>query len=174
MAAITECRIAHQTPKRLRLAVRGRLRDRAFFEALRERLREFTPATRVDVNAATASVVIHSHDSERMLELLRREEIVTIIGEPQRLVAPGETAGPAPLAAAADARLRRWSGDRLDAKSASSALVLILFLVVKLARGNPASAGVLLLLYIGGKIVKRRLLVERSRARGRLAGEAGA
>ncbi|MBY6242485.1 hypothetical protein [Methylosinus sp. Sm6] len=171
MAAITECRIAHQTPKRLRLAVKERLRDRAFFEALRERLRDYSPVTRVDVNPATASVVIHSRDSGLVLDLLRREDIVTIMGEPQRLVAPRETA-PSPLAA--DARLRQWSGGRIDTKSASAALVLGIILVVKLARGNPASAGMLLLLYVGGKIVKRRLLLERSRARDRLAGEAGA
>lgn len=166
MAAITECRIAHQTPKRLRLVVQGK-RDRAALESVRERLRQSAPQMRVDVNAATSRIVIHSRDSDDVLELLKREEIVTIIGEPQKLAS---RAGSSPLAAAADARLRRWSGGRVDAKSASAAMVLVLFLVVKLARGNPASAGMLLLLYVGGRIVKRRLALER----GRLVGEAGA
>ncbi|ATQ68348.1 MULTISPECIES: hypothetical protein [Methylosinus] len=165
MAAITECRIAHQTPKRLRLVVQGK-RDRAALEALRERVRHGAPQMRVDVNAATSCVVIHSRDSDGVLEMLKREEIVTIIGEPQKL-AP--RAGPSPLAATADASLRRWSGGRVDAKSASATLVLMLFLVVKLARGNPASAAMLLLLYVGGKIVKQRLLLERGRLPARAA-----
>jgi hypothetical protein len=169
MAAITQWRIAHQTPTRLRLAAKAGRRDRAFYEALRARLIEWSPITRVDIHPTTGSVVIHSRDSRSVLDLLARDHELAIVGEPERVVAPRPTTEPSPLAAAADARIRRWSGGRLDAKGASAAAVLMLILAVKLARGNPTSAAVLLLLYAGGKLVRRRLAVERQGALGRTA-----
>jgi hypothetical protein len=168
MAVITECRIAHQTPTRLRLNAPAKRRDRAFFEALRARLTEWTPVTRVDVNPTTASVVIHSRNSHSVLDLLRRDHELTIVGEPERVAIPRTKAEPSPLAAAADARIRRWSGGRLDAKSVSATAVLLVILAVKLARGNPTSAAVLLILYAGGKLARRRIAIERRRALGRL------
>jgi hypothetical protein len=175
MAAITECRIAHQTPVRLRLVVQGPRRDRAFFEALRERLSKSTPATRVHVNPTTSSIVIHSRDSDAMLDRLRRGDALTIVGEPERIVTPRRKVDPSPFATAADAQIRRWSGGRLDAKSVSAVAVLIVILTVKLARGNPTSAAMLLLLYAGGKVVRRRLAIERQeREPGLIAGEGAA
>jgi hypothetical protein len=168
MAVITECRIAHQTPTRLRLTAPAKRRDRAFFEALRARLTEWTRVTRVDVNPTTASVVIHSRNSHSVLDMLAQDDELAIVGEAERIVTPRAEAGPSPLAAAADAQIRRWSGGRLDAKSVSAAAVLLVILTVKLARGNPTSAAVLLILYAGGKLARRRIAIERRRAPGRL------
>jgi len=162
MAEVVEGRIAHQTPVRLRIAAPSKRHDRAFFEALREQLSRWAAVTRVDVNPAAASVVIHSRDSLAVLELLEREGALTIVAPAKYVVHVGAQAEGQRLAAV-DARIRRWSGGRLDAKRVSVAVVVVASLAVKLARGNAMSAGVLLLLLAGGVARRRFLASDRRR-----------
>jgi hypothetical protein len=161
MAEVVEGRIAHQTPVRLRVTAPTKRYDRAFFKALQEQVSLWAPVKQVDVNPATASVVIYSRDSQAVLDLLRREGALTIVAPAKYVVHFGAQAE-RPRFTAVDAQIRRWSGGRLDAKRVSVALVVAASLTLKLARGNPMSAGVLLLLLAGG-VARRRYLASLRR-----------
>src|SRR3984893_1398071 len=59
-------RISHFTPRRLRIKVPEKRRDRGFFDTVAERLATWESVERVETNPLTASVLIHFSDPERL------------------------------------------------------------------------------------------------------------
>ena len=78
-------RISHFTPRRLRIKVPEKRRDRAFFETVAERLATWNSVEGVETNPLTASVLIHFSDPERLfLEAAAKNDLFDIDFEARR------------------------------------------------------------------------------------------
>ena len=151
MKDIPEGYIVHLTPVRLRVKVPEKHRDRSFFESAQEQLSLWPTVERVEVNPATASVLIHASDTGAFLTVLKGEGPFTIVeqaSEPEfrPLVQVREKL------TRWDEQVERWTGGQLNGTRASAFLGVGVIVAFQLARGKRLSAAVTLLLYSGGAL----------------------
>ena len=79
MPSLPAARISHFTPRRLRIRVPEKRRDRAFFDAVAERLAAWDTIEAVETNPLTASILIHFSDPERLfLETAAKNDLFDI------------------------------------------------------------------------------------------------
>jgi len=140
-------RISHFTPRRLRIKVPEKRRDRAFFETVAERLAAWNSVEGVETNPLTASVLIHFSDPERLfLEAAAKNDLFDIDFDS----AFGDSAAPAVTEAAvrsfetADHALRRWTQNQIDMRGVLFVLLLAGGVVQLLRRRLDAPAPTLL------------------------------
>src|SRR5437660_7157158 len=112
MPSLPAARITHFTPRRLRIKVPEKRRDRDFFDTVAERLATWESIERVETNPLTASVLIHFSDPERLfLEAAVKNDLFDIDFD----TAFGNSAAPVVTEVAvrsfetADHALRRWT-----------------------------------------------------------------
>src|SRR5262249_38350679 len=67
MPDLPSARIAHFTPRRLRIRVPEKRRDAAFFDFVQNRLAAWDSVERVETNPLTASILINFSDAQRLL-----------------------------------------------------------------------------------------------------------
>jgi hypothetical protein len=120
-------RISHFTPRRLRIKVPEKRRDRGFFDTVAERLVTWESVERVETNPLTGSVLIHFSDPERLfLEAAVKNDLFDIDFESTF----GDSAAPAVTEAAvrsfetADHALRRWTQNKIDMRGVLFVLLL--------------------------------------------------
>jgi Heavy metal associated domain 2 len=172
-------RISHFTPRRLRIKVPEKRRDRGFFDTVAERLATWDSVERVEINPLTASVLIHFSDPESLfLEAAAKNDLFDIDFD----FAIGDSAAPAVTEAAArsfetaDHALRRWTQNRIDMRG----VVFVLLLaggVLQLLRRKLDAPAPTLLWYAGDLIGlwrdRRPGPVMAASSSGPLAGQAG-
>jgi hypothetical protein len=79
MPSLPAARISHFTPRRLRIKVPEKRRDRAFFDNVFEQLARWESVERVETNPLTASVLIHFSEPERLfLEAAAKNDLFDI------------------------------------------------------------------------------------------------
>jgi hypothetical protein len=66
MPSLPAARISHFTPRRLRIKVPEKRRDRGFFDTVAARLAMWDSVERVETNPLTASVLIHFSEPESL------------------------------------------------------------------------------------------------------------
>ena len=144
-----EARIAHATPNRVRLKVPARRHDKAYFRRVEERLKGWRNIDRVEVNPATASILVHFSDAAALMrEAMNGNDLFRIVPPQQN----ADGTGPPLLArmqetvAATDGSLRQWTGGSLDLRTAVFA-TLFLAGVQQLVQGNVAAPAATLLWY---------------------------
>lgn len=150
-AGLPEARIAHATPRRARLKVPARRHDEAFFRTVEERLKGWRNVERVEVNPATASILVHFSDPAALLyeAMNGNNDLFRIVAAQQE---DGREGGQPLLArlqegvAVADGSLRHWTGGNLDLRGAVFA-TLIVAGVQQLVQGNVAAPAATLLWY---------------------------
>jgi len=110
-------RISHFTPRRLRIKVPEKRRDRTFFDTVADRLATWESIEGVETNPLTASVLIHFSDLEKLLlEAALKNDLIDIDFD----AAFGDATEPAVTQAAvqsfqtADNALRRWTQNQID------------------------------------------------------------
>jgi hypothetical protein len=120
-------RISHFTPRRLRIKVPEKRRDRAFFETVAERLATWNSVEGVETNPLTASVLIHFSDPERLfLEAASKNDLFEIDFD----TALADSSEPVVTRAAvqsfqkADNALRRWTANQIDMRGVLFVLLL--------------------------------------------------
>jgi Heavy metal associated domain 2 len=144
MADLPEARVCHFTPNRVRLRIPERRHDRAFFESVKRQLSQWQGVERVEVNPATASVLIHYSDGPAFLAEHYAENNLFTVGDIQPDGSGLETLPAISIAQrtrsgveAFDKAVQRLSGGQADLRS----LVVLGLLgsgVVQLLRGNVA------------------------------------
>jgi hypothetical protein len=117
MPSLPAARISHFTPRRLRIKVSEKRRDRTFFDTVADRLATWESVERVETNPLTASVLIHFSDPERLfLEAAVKNDLFDIDFDS----AFGVSSEPVVTRAAvqsfqtADHALRRWTKNEID------------------------------------------------------------
>lgn len=150
MPDLPEARIAHATPNRVRLKVPARRHDETFFRAVERRLAGWRNVERVEVNPATASVLVHFSDPAALVgeAMNGNNDLFRIVaaqaegnGSDRPLMAHLQE-----TVAVADGSLRRWTGGALDLRTAIFATLLIGGLQ-QLVQGNIAAPAATLLWY---------------------------
>jgi hypothetical protein len=155
MPDLPEARVCHFTSNRVRLRIPERRHDRAFFEAVQRQLSQWQGVDRVEVNPATASVLIHYSDGPAFLAEHYAQNNLFAVGDiPPDQSAP-ETSPAISIAQrtrggvdAFDRAVQRLSGGQADLRS----LVMLGLLgtgVVQLLRGNVAVPAITLFWYAG-------------------------
>jgi len=159
MPDLPEAHICHFTSSRVRLRIPARRHDRVFFDTVKHQLSLWQGVKRVEVNPATASVLIHYSDGPAFLaEHYARNDLFAVndmtpeglVGTGVDGVAPRETIAQRTRGGvvAVDKALQRLSGGQADLRS----LVLLGLLgtgVVQLLRGNVAVSAITLFWYAG-------------------------
>jgi len=127
MPSLPAARISHFTPRRLRIRVPEKRRDRAFFDTVAERLAAWDAIEAVETNPLTASVLIHFSDPERLfLEAAAKNDLFDIDFD----AAFGDASQPLVTQAAvqsfqtADDVLRRWTQNQIDMRGVLFVLLL--------------------------------------------------
>jgi hypothetical protein len=127
MPSLPAARITHFTPRRLRIKVPEKRRDRGFFDTVAARLAMWDSVERVETNPLTASVLIHFSDPEGLfLEAAAKNDLFEIDLD----AAFGDSAAPAVTEAAvrsfetADHALRRWTQNQIDMRGVLFVLLL--------------------------------------------------
>ena len=147
-------RISHFTPRRLRIKVPEKRRDRGFFDTVAERLVTWQSVERVETNPLTGSVLIHFSDPERLfLEAAVKNDLFDIDFDS----AFGDSAAPAATEAAvrsfetADHALRRWTENQIDMRGVLFVLLLAggLFQLLRRRVDTPAAT----LLWYAGDLI---------------------
>jgi len=117
MPSLPAARISHFTPRRLRIKVPEKRRDRTFFDTVADRLATWESIEGVETNPLTASVLIHFSDLEKLLlEAALKNDLIDIDFD----AAFGDATEPAVTRAAvqsfqtADNALRRWTQNQID------------------------------------------------------------
>ena len=117
MPSLPAARISHFTPRRLRIKVPEKRRDRTFFDTVADRLATWESIEGVETNPLTASVLIHFSDPEGLfLEAAAKNDLFDIDFD----AAFGYATEPAVTRAAvqsfqtADNALRRWTQNQID------------------------------------------------------------
>jgi hypothetical protein len=151
MPSLPAARITHFTTRRLRIKVPEKRRDAAFFNSAAERLLAWDSIQRVEANPLSASLLIHFVDLQSLLrEAAAKNDFLDIdldaaLAEPsdpiisRTAVRSFETA---------DHRLRHWTRNQLDMRSA----IFLLLLgggVYQLLRGRLSTPAPTLLWYAG-------------------------
>jgi hypothetical protein len=138
-------RLAHCSPGRLRLRVRSKRGDAAYFGRVRDHLSQCPGVRQLQVNPVTGSVVVHhSLPLEGLLGFGKANGLFEIEETP--------VGGPPPLARVSDAfaglsqRLERATAGGLDLATLAFA-ALTGAALVQLARGNAGAPAVTLLWY---------------------------
>jgi Heavy metal associated domain 2 len=154
MPSLPAARISHFTPRRLRIKVPEKRRDRAFFETVAERLATWDSVEGVETNPLTASVLIHFSEPERLfLEAAAKNDLFDVDFD----AAFGNSSEPVVTQAAvktfqtADQALRRWTKNEIDMRGA---LFVLLFAggVLQLLRRRLDAPAPTLLWYAGDLI----------------------
>src|SRR5689334_10463976 len=154
MPSLPAARISHFTPRRLRIKVPEKRRDRAFFDTVAERLAAWDTIEAVETNPLTASVLIHFSDPQRLfLEAAAKNDLFDIDFD---AAFAGATAPVATEAAVrsfetADRTLRRWTQNQVDMRSALF-LVLLAGGMFQLLRRRLDTPAPTLLWYAGDLI----------------------
>jgi len=127
MPSLPAARISHFTPRRLRIKVPEKRRDRAFFDAVAEHLATWDSVEGVETNPLTASVLIHFSEPERLfLEAAAKNDLFEVDFD----AALGNSSEPAVTQAAvqslqtADHALRRWTKNEIDMRGVLFVLLL--------------------------------------------------
>src|SRR5271156_194697 len=127
MPSLPAACISHFTPRRLRIKVPEKRRDRAFFDAVAERLATWESVEGVETNPLTASILIHFSEPERLfLEADAKNDLFEIDFD----TAFGNSSEPVVAQAAvqsfqtADHALRRWTKNEIDMRGALFVLLL--------------------------------------------------
>ena len=127
MPSLPAARISHFTPRRLRIKVPEKRRDRAFFDTVAERLATWDSVEGVETNPLTASVLIHFSEPERLfVEAVAKNDLFDIDFD----AAFGDSAAPVITEAAvqsfetADHALRRWTQNQIDIRGVLFVLLL--------------------------------------------------
>jgi hypothetical protein len=142
MTNTPDCHVIHASPRRVRLQIPSKRYDRSFFGELRDELSQRPGVTRVDVNPATTSVVIHAADTGKLAELLQASGLRLLEAPPKNEAEPAKLLQLTKL----DQRLRPWIGDRTNVARVSVFLLVGASIAFKIARGNQFSAAAMLLL----------------------------
>ncbi len=150
MVDVAEAYVAHMTPVRLRLKAPGRLRDRSFFEAVRQEFSAWPAVQRVEVNPGAANIIVHCANAGAFLDLLKSGGPLSLVERAsEKTVSTPQTHQ---RLTALDQHVQRLSGGRYNIARVSVFLVVGASVAFKLARGNNVSAAVLLLWYAGGAV----------------------
>ena len=127
MPSLPAARISHFTPRRLRIKVPEKRRDRGFFDTVAERLAMWDSVERVETNPLTGSVLIHFSDPEGLfLEAAAKNDLFDIdfasaLGDP---AAPAVTEAAVRSFETADHALRRWTQNQIDMRGVLFVLLL--------------------------------------------------
>jgi hypothetical protein len=119
MPSLPAARITHFTPRRLRIKVPEKRRDRAFFDTVAERLATWESLERVETNPLTASVLIHFSDPESLfLEAAVKNDLFDIDFDSafENSAAPAVTEAAVRSFETADHALRRWTQNQIDVR----------------------------------------------------------
>jgi hypothetical protein len=151
MPSLPAARVTHFTNRRLRIKVPEKRRDAAFFSFIVDRLSTWDSIERVETNPLTASILIHFSDPQRIFfEAATKNDLLDIDFD----AALAEASDPVVSRTAirsfetADYRLRRWTGNQVDMRSA----IFLLLLgggVYQLLRGSLSTPAPTLLWYAG-------------------------
>ena len=151
MPSLPAARVTHFTNRRLRIKVPEKRRDAAFFSFIADRLSTWDSIERVETNPLTASILIHFSDPQRLFfEAAAKNDFLDIDFD----AALAEASDPVVSRTAirsfetADHRLRRWTGNQVDMRSA----IFLLLLgggVYQLLRGRLSAPAPTLLWYAG-------------------------
>ncbi len=127
MPSLPAARISHYTPRRLRIKVPEKRRDRAFFDSVAEQLATWGSVERVETNPLTASVLIHFSEPEKLfLEAAAKNDLFDIDLD----AAFADSSEPVMTQAAvrsfqtADNALRDWTKNEIDMRSVLFVLLL--------------------------------------------------
>lgn len=127
MPSLPAARISHFTPRRLRIKVPEKRRDRAFFDSVAEHLATWDSVERVETNPLTASVLIHFSEPERLfLEAAAKNDLFDVDLD----AAFADSSEPVATQAAvqsfqtADHALRRWTKNEIDLRGVLFVLLL--------------------------------------------------
>jgi hypothetical protein len=144
--------VSHQTPHRVRVRVPGKRRNRTYFADLRDHLLRVPNVERVDVNPATASVLVHTRTSSHLLEMARQSELLDLeeafAEESSSLL---ERAGL--KVDYIEEQLKQLSGGQLDLRNAVF-LALIVAALHQILRGNIFHAPAATLLWYATRIMQ--------------------
>ncbi len=127
MPSLPAARISHFAPRRLRIKVAEKRRDKAFFDTVAERLATWDSVEGVETNPLTASVLIHFSDAERLfLEAAAKNDLFDIdfsdaFGDPSE---PVVTQAAVQSFQTADHALRSWTQNQIDMRGALFMLLL--------------------------------------------------
>jgi hypothetical protein len=154
MPSLPAARITHFTPRRLRIKVPEKRRDRAFFDTVAERLATWESLERVETNPLTASVLIHFSDPESLfLEAAVKNDLFDIDFDSafEDSAAPAVTEAAVRSFETADHVLRRWTQNQIDMRGV---LFVLLFAggVFQLLRRRLDAPAPTLLWYAGDLI----------------------
>jgi hypothetical protein len=146
MPDLPEGRVVHLTPHRVRVRVLAKRHDGHFFSAMRQRLEQRPAVRSVEVNPATASILIHSSDSQALLRALEQEgvPIVEEFRESQRSSLEEVRAQLIEW----NKSLQQWTGSRNDAR-AYIFIALVLSAIYQISRGDIFAPAATLLWYAG-------------------------
>ena len=147
MPSVPAARISHFTPRRLRIRVPEKRRDRAFFDTVAERLATWESLERVETNPLTASVLIHFSDPERLfLEAAAKNDLfeIDLDGAFGNSSEPVVTQAAVQSFQTADNVLRRWTQNQIDMRGVLFVLLLAGGVVQVLRRRLEAPAPTLL------------------------------
>jgi hypothetical protein len=147
MPSLPAARISHFTPRRLRIKVPEKRRDRGFFDTVAARLAMWDSVERVETNPLTASVLIHFSEPESLfLEAATKNDLFDIDFD----AAFGASSEPVVTQAvvqsfeAADHALRRWTQNQIDMRGVLFVLLLAAGVFQLLRRRLDAPAPTLL------------------------------
>jgi hypothetical protein len=153
MNEIPAGRIVHVTPNRVRVKVPEKRRDASYFGAALAELGERPTVERVEVNPATATILVHTSDSLALIATLKREGPFAIVEQ-----AAAEQLDPfihvRRTLSGWDEQVRHWTGGRYNASRASAVLAVGAVVALQFVRGRRLSAAVTLVLY-GGRALQR-------------------
>jgi hypothetical protein len=146
--------ITHFTPRRLRIRVPEKKRDRAFFDHVAERLSDWDSVERVETNPLTASILIHFTNPNALLfDAIAKNDLLEIDFAAAFTDATVPVAIEAAVASfdATDRVLRRWTQNQIDVRSVVFLLLLAggVFQVLRRRLDTPAPT----LLWYAGELI---------------------
>ncbi|MBO0733523.1 MAG: hypothetical protein J2P49_04245 [Methylocapsa sp.] len=140
--------MVHMTPHRLRIRVPAKRHDKRYFLAARQHLAEQPGVRGVEVNPATASILIHSQDSMAFLDALGSGGPFAVIDQPSAPAQASTLEQARQQLGEWNAQLQRWTGSRHDAR-AYIFIALVLSAAYQLIRGDIFAPAATLLWYSG-------------------------
>jgi Heavy metal associated domain 2 len=145
MSESSEGHVVHLTPRRLRVRVPAKRHNRSFFFTAQQHLSRHPGVERIEVNPATASILIHSSDSRAFLETLGRGGPFVIAEQASKQQVPLMEQARHQLAEW-DKQIQQWTGSRHDTRSYIF-LALLLSAAYQLIRGDIFAPAASLLWY---------------------------
>ena len=79
MPDLPKGRVTHLTPHRLRIKIKAKRYDESFFSAVEDYFTQRPTVDRVEVNSATAGVLVHSANSRALLAAIRDNGLFTVV-----------------------------------------------------------------------------------------------